>query len=740
MKIKGLILICILLFSVRNINAQTYKIHKADELYAHYAYPRAIKIYEQVAASDSANYHVAKRLAESYRLTGNFAESEKWYSKVVEKSEHEAWDLYYYAQVLKSNNKYKESDQWMHKFNQVQSEDSRGREHVLAKNYVDRLKANPNLYEIKLLETNSPYADFSPAYLEDKLVVVSAREEVKPKLTYSWNEQAFLDLYIGTINDQGDLTDMTRFSKRINTKYHEGPVSYLSKDSILFFTRNNYLTHKRKSKDNIIHLKIYTTVLNNGEWTEIQEFPYNNDEFSTGHPTVTSDGMRLYFASDRPGGFGGTDIYMCRKLVSGWSEPENLGNTVNTEGDEMFPYIHTTGTLFFASDGHTGLGGLDVFRAEPENDLFVSKVVNMGYPMNTRFDDFGLIVDMTGKTGYFSSNRENGVGDDDVYFVKFNTSALIIKGYVKNKNTLEPLAQATVELTGSGGAKIGTITTDETGFFTFTVENEKEYDLLAQKSSFNDDNKDIFTAPDKREELENIELLLEPHDIYTTIYDPKQIEEMLVSANELTLIGTVYDNETKKAITNSQITIKDEKTGDIRTLSSDAKGGYGLRIVSGNNYGLKAEKESYFAKSDILKTELAQTGEIRRDFYLDKIVLDKAIRIENIYYDFNKWNIRKDAAVELDKLVKILKDNPTMVIELGSHTDCRGTETYNRNLSYKRAKSAVEYIISQGIDKKRITAKGYGESMLTNICGDGMDCSEEEHQENRRTEFKVLSF
>jgi outer membrane protein OmpA-like peptidoglycan-associated protein len=373
------------------------------------------------------------------------------------------------------------------------------------------------------------------------------------------------------------------------------------------------------------NLKIFKATLVNGTWQNLEELPFNSDDYSVGHPALTPCCHTLYFVSDMPGGYGGTDIYRTDFVDGEWTEPVNLGPEVNTAGNEMFPYYAEDGALYFSSDAHNSMGGLDVFITYDNGDRWATPE-NLNYPINSFKDDFGFIINQEERTGFVSSSRAE---EDKIYAFKNVDPTFNLIGFAHIINTDTPVAGVTAELTNSETGSVVTATSDEKGHFKVPLDAESAYTILCKK-------KGVFARSDK--------------------------------------------------------------------LSTK---------------GLKYSQDFY------------------ADFAVEEIVIDKPIVLENIYYDFDKWDIRPDAAIELNKLVKLLQDNPTIHIEMGSHTDVRGSDTYNEVLSGKRAHAAVEYLISKGIDQERLTWKGYGESVLVNECSDGVECSEEKHQENRRTEFKV---
>jgi outer membrane protein OmpA-like peptidoglycan-associated protein len=463
---------------------------------------------------------------------------------------------------------------------------------------------------------------------------------------YGWTGNGYLHLFNADPVFMGNLYGTFKTPQLaadlFNQEYHDGPASFNLPNTEIFFNRTYVYRDKgKKGQDKIrTHLlKIFSSVKKKAKWTNPEPFFLNNNEYSVGHPALSRDGNILYFVSDMKGGYGGTDLYMCRRLQAGWGQPVNLGPVVNTSGNEMFPYMATSGDLYFASDGHAGFGGLDIFRTRMLGDSIWMKPENLYQPINSSFDDFSLCMAGDGRSGFFSSNRPGGQGSDDIYqFTRIlrkespPAPAMILSGRVRNKSTLEPVADATVFILDEGIGQVLTLKTDSSGFYSTSL-----------------------TLP-------------------------------------------------------YSLRIKAMKTGYISDCLS----------FSSNPGTSPGDKVS------------------PRDLLLDILQVNKVFALENIYYDLDKWNIRPDAQPALDHLVAVMKENPVS-IELASHTDSRASDAYNLELSQERAESAVRYIVLQGVNPARISAKGYGETRLVNACSNGVPCTEEEHQRNRRTEFRVVS-
>lgn len=500
------------------------------------------------------NDAIKKKLAECYRMLNDPKNTALWYESIMDNdSIIESDDKYYYAQALSSIGDYSKAKLWFAIYSEGAPGDKRSKKYAAHLDNLEHLYKDSSRFHLDTVNFNSETADFSPAYYKDGLVFVSGRSKRLTK--FKWNESAFFDLYLCAKDSSGNYTEPTAFNKKLNTRYHEGPLSFYNNGKSLVLTRNNFERgNLLKSSDGVTKLKMYfSSIDEDGKWSKSTPFQYNSGEYTVGHPTITEDGLTMYFISDMPGGYGGTDIYVSRYTGEEWGEPQNLGSEVNTEAKEMFPFLHNEDILYFASNGHGGLGGLDILKY----DLSSREVSNIGYPINSEKDDFGLIVNAAGNQGFMASNRNSPYGVDNIYRFEFLPSTNIYYDFAK-----------------------------------WAVRDKGPIELLA------------YARPN--------------------------------------FVITMY--------------------------------------------------------------------------------------------------IRDEEVMELDKLVKLLVNDATLVIELTSHTDSLGDDAFNLSLSEKRARLAKEYIISRGIEASRIIAKGYGETALVNKCSNGVECSEEEHRANRRTEFKVLKY
>jgi outer membrane protein OmpA-like peptidoglycan-associated protein len=523
-------------------------------------------------------------------------------------------------------------------------------------------------------------------------------------------------------------------AKTVSSLYHDGPASLSADEKTVYLTKSNIVVKKIKGVlVNVVNLKLYIlTKEADGKLSKPVSFPYNSDDYSLGHATVTKDGKRMYFVSDMPGGLGQTDLYLSENVNGQWQKPENLGQAINTEGREMFPYVHEDGTLFFSTDGRAGLGGLDLYFTVPAMDAYFEPQ-SLGYPINSNYDDFGFALNDDLKTGYFSSNRSGGKGKDDIYFfrAKEPLMGVTLSGIVFDESNKEKVNNAWVYLLDNNKLVI-----DST-----KVNDQAEYSFV-----INDPSKEYFVGA--KERVKYYDRLIPVGKLQTG--DNKKDVGLFPKYK---LIDQIVDAKTNTPVEGVKTTFIDKATNQPKTYTTDATGTF-TDIIRGKKPGdklqfsIKYEKEGYITveKNYDILLDINTVIDLKETMQKLEIGADiaKVIQINPIYFDLAKWNIRKDAAAELDKIVKVMQENPTMTIELGSHTDCRSTKAYNLSLSSKRAKSSAEYIVSKGIAKNRIVGKGYGESKLINGCEcEGKvvsTCSEDEHQANRRTEFLITKF
>ena len=609
-----------------------------DKEYNNLKYKEVIRDLSKLVKSGDNSPEVLAKLANAYYFNVEMEEAAKWYGELLAQELPLDFENYYrYAMALKAMGQYESANNYLKKFAILVPNDSRSIKYLDSPDYlttIDRLSGN---FTIENLDLNSRFSDFGTSFYKKGIVFASSRGEGK---LYKWNEQPFLDLFY--LEENGDSPK--RFSTTLNTKFHESSTSFTNDGKTIYFTRNNYINgKKRKSSDKVVGLKIYKATLNDdGNWTNVTSMPFNNDEYNVAHPALSLDNKKLYFASDMPGTRGKSDIFVVDVLEDGsYGEPTNLGDVINTEGRENFPYVSNNGTLYFSSDGHQGLGGLDIFYANLNTDI--EKIENLGKPINSSRDDFEFIIDEFTNTGYLTSNRYNGKGDDDIYKFEREICNQLVAGTVVDKNTNIVIPEANVIIYNDSKEKVYRFTTDVNGVFSYNTDCKKgTYRAVASKEGY------------------------EPEELTYTI-DP-----------EIRLDLALKLNLTPKAV-------------------------------------------------------IAQPAAVGVDLF-------ELLDLNPIYFDFDKSYIRPDAQIELQKVINYLKAYPSVNIDVQSHTDSRGRDAYNKALSQRRNVSTKNWIIEKGnVLRSRISGSGYGETQLVNQCSNGVKCSEEEHQANRRSMFIVTS-
>ncbi len=630
---------------------QNKQLVKADENFEALAYINARDIYLNVARQGYASENLFRKLADSFYFTGEPENSVEWYEKLVTnytenlKPEY----LFRYAQSLKSVERYADADTVMEKFNTLTGNDKRAKSFVSKRDYLNFIEKQSGKYDVFMLDINSEYSDYAPSFNHKNEIVFASSRGKKTKI-HEWNRMPFLDLFSSVIKENKVSNEKPiKLKGKINTKFHESSTSFSKDGTTVYFTRNNFTNNKLgKSKKGVVLLKLYKANFIKGKWSAIEELPFNSDNYSISHPALSPDGTKLYFASDMKGTRGKSDLFVVTILPGGkYGKPKNLGDAINTEGRETFPYISDSGRLYFASDGHVGLGGLDIFVAIKKGvDSF--DVFNIGKPVNSPKDDFTFVIDEENKVGYFASNRNGGKGNDDIYSFRqteklITTCKQYITGIITDNETNTIMVNVDVSLLDMDGKVLSTIKSDTKGAYRFEIRCDTQYIIRSSIDEHNP-NDTIFTS--------------------STIFEASH------------------------------------------TVPID------------------------FKKEKLLSTtsEAVKTG--------DNIVVP--LQLNSIFFDLDTEEIREDAIADLQKVITVMKLNPTLKIEVRSHTDSRSSYWYNKKLSVKRMRATVKYIIENGeINWRRIRGKAYGERKLINNCGNGVPCTEEEHQENRRSEFIV---
>lgn len=731
-----------------------------------------------------------------------------------------------YAQILGSLGRYSDSKFFWEKYTEFNENDKRGLQFVKLYSQMTPLTRNQASYKIDYVGINSGFPDFSPAYYKNGLVFVSGRKQSKMvKRVFSWDNSNFLDLFY--LEDQdllkteenntailgvgGDNTNplanqnnstvlgtdyytpktandaktightgseritgsleakelpsipTKSFSRKINSKYHEGPSVFYDNGNKIIFTRNappnsSNIWNKIKG-DEIARLRLFSAEKRGDDWGNVLELPFNNDAYSCGHPAITNDGKLLVFVSDKPGGFGGTDLYYSINSNGKWSDPINAGPKINTIGDEMFPFLDPVGNLYYATDGLPGLGSLDMFvvKINLESREVLSPVRNLGAPLNSQFDDFGIITDANRLVGYFSSNRKRGGSDDDIYkFIRigslYGCRDLVVS--VKDASTNLPIENLRFKYETVGRKDSDeNITTNSTGMAVICLEADQRFVFDFQKEGYKTQSVDFSNYDASDYESENMTVLLEPIKTIPPVVafkeKPSLREGRLVqkwtSSDHTTSFRAVITDGNGNPIAGARVRFINKCTGEVQEMTSRKDGTVEFKRDLECDYELVSVKDGFTISRDIIEKTIHKslfgkkvTKPISSNLFNTKLYkVGDVIKLENIYYTSDDYKLNTGAKRELTRLANTMLKYPDMAIEVISHTDTRGSAVANKLLSERRANEVLNFL-SKTIDKNRIRAIGKGESEPLNNCGDGVQCTEAEHGRNRRTEFKVL--
>lgn len=765
---------------------------RAKKLYGEYQYAKAAEIYEQLVDRKNPKLEHLEYLADCYRQMNKYEIAENWYVRVVEDEKSKPENLLRYAEVLKGNGKYVEAKKVFERYGEGTGRAEEVRGEILGCDSAIVWMANPTHHKLANQRSiNTALAEFSPLVWNDSVYYVS--ESAAPsgkavkKGTYGWTGNGFLGIAAAGRQSDGALEAFGKVDASFaKGSYHVGPIAADPVGKTLYVTRTYggkevKVERDGKKRYRTRNLELYIYTEQEGGWKEIP-FAYNKvSEYSVGHAALSPDGSILYFVSDMPGGQGGTDIWYCERTADGsWAQPVNAGPVVNSAGDEMFPSILADGTLYFSSDGWIGMGNLDIFRSAGEKGSW-EKPVNLGFPINSSADDFAFTVYSTEDytdLGYISSNRKDGAGNDDIYSFSYARAIpkLVLRGTAYDKVNGQPLPEVRASLQDGQGKLLARTTGGGLGTFFFEVEPDTDYSLLGVKQGYIDGRASTSTAGLKGGDTLDVAIYLDRlsegrifrlENIYYDL-DKSNIRPDAALVLD-TLVATLRDNPDLKIELSSHT---DSRASDSYNLALSQRRaqaavdylvkrgiarerliakGYGeTKLVNECADGVSCTEEQHQMNR---RTEFKVLSESSQVYADDGVLLDTLVqlqvreqdlvegstfRLEGIYFDFDKHNIRRDAALVLNGLTAIMREYPTLEIELSAHTDCRGSHAYNQSLSQRRAQSSVDYLVERGIAKGRMEAKGYGETRLVNRCSDGVACTSAEHQLNRRVEVKVL--
>lgn len=642
---KKILFLFSLLFCVTTGFSQQ-KLKKADKLFADLAYVDAAAAYEEyLEEKETPGIQTIMNVADAYYYTGNMPSALRWYTRLDQVVGNRMDDKYFnrYIQSMRAEDKHKRADELLKQRLEMKGDKKEIERFITQKKYLDSINATESEYSVNNLDINTNMADFGTAFYGNRIVYSSSKDTLRQSKVYSWNDQPFLELYIADRNaSDGSFFNEQKFIPDDQTPYHNATLTFTSDLKTMYYSANNVKKNDKlnNSSAGINNIEIIKGNIEGNKLVNAQGLPFNNTDYSVGHPALTKDGKWLFFVSDMPGGYGDTDVYVTEVYSDGkLGEPKNLGPEINTPGREMFPFVNDS-ILYFSSDGHYGLGGLDIFESKRTDDYEFSNPENLGKPVNSNLDDFSFIINEDEKYGYFSSSRNEGKGDDDIYYFtkKSIPCTQWVSGKVTNPKYSMGINMADIKAYDQYGDVIKTTQTDKDGIYKIEVPCDTTIKIEASKPNHTKADRELETSA-----------------------------------------------------------VREYETKDVNLEISDYE--------------------------DLVKKE-------------DNV---EKVAIEPIFFELNKWDITEQAAKELDKVVYILKNFPGMVIKIEAHTDSRGKDGYNLELSEKRAKSTYDYILSKGIEASKIeSVKGYGETQLRNKCTNGVQCSEEEHLFNRRSDFIIV--
>jgi outer membrane protein OmpA-like peptidoglycan-associated protein len=816
---------------------------KGDKAFNNFNFEEALYFYNVAYDAAPTDADVTRRIANTYRRMGQIAMSAEWYSKTIQQDASIPEDMLYYAEALKNLGEYDEAVHWYDMYNQLRPGDSRALSHLKDRFYYKDLFADTARYKMKKLAINNSNPVIGMTLFEDEQVLISAVNLEKNK---NIEESPFLDVYQCKLNDSHEFVQPKMLDKKVNSKYHDGPVFYSFAERKLYITRTNIKNGKPvRDKNGNVNLKLYAASFENGNWSSAQELKMNDDNFSTGHASISPDGQTMYFVSTKVDGFGGSDIYQCFKTTNGWSDPINLGPNINTAGNEMFPFIDQNGMLYFSSDGHAGLGGLDIFRSERKNEIWTS-AINMGAPVNSVMDDFALVYDSENDDGYFCSNR-GGKGDDDLYSYKHvNIERMTITGLIHAAQPEISLAGERIRIKNTNSGESSYQSLDEFERFEFTAGAGEKVEITFVNAEFFDPNKAVveYAVPNVIQDPfvnigeRKVNLIKIPmHNGRLSAMHNQTLAEAKTIRQELSTSVQEYSESEMEAQRKSMSTLE----GSINEYSHDFSDQSSLAFKEGNftneQYALKikqadlhfesgnyAEAKSHYISASAIEPkasypkdkinqiekilELERQREIVQsteshiangDTYFEKKQFDQAMNayqeagklqpdnkniiakinltskaianlkeealmtkseiadkrntefemaepfidlqameIGDVVFDFNKALIRKEDMPRLDQVVALMKQYPDTKLMIRAHCDSRGSLAYNQSLSMSRAMAVQGYLMQKGIRRERMTAQWFGEQRPLNGCIDNVPCEEDQHEINRRAEFKLI--
>lgn len=673
-----------------------------------------------MAEKNNSDVYSKQQIGECYLWLNDPISAEFWYTSLCKDPDVNPSLKLRLAQILCMNRKYKEALTILKSIEGKKTDSAKVKSQIKFIENIDYYLRDSLLYTLGNVESiNSTHSDFGVAYYKGNKIVFSSTRDfdlfIKHKTLSAPTEQESLtNLFVTEQNVAAGFSPVKLFkSEDLKTSFHDGPIVFYDNYSKAAFTRTNFVKNRGVEDANeSVNLKLYLAEIGSmGSLKNIKPLPFNNDGYSVGHASFNQRGDKIYFSSTHPMGFGGSDIYFSILQNGEWSEPVNLGSGVNTTGDELYPHLENDSTLFFTSNGHGGFGGMDIYISHYKRGKFTS-AHNLGYSVNSSHDDFALVTDSTGRVGFFSSNRPGGKGDDDIYL-------LIILKYFMQGQTREQANNSVIVpgtkilIKDDQGFLIDSTTSDEQGNFHIDLPYEKDMTITAQKEGYEILADIGFSTKGLHFGIDSLLIPMWKHALFAK--------------------GRIFSNETQSLLPGATVIRKDLTTNKTDTLVVSNTGEYTFLVIPNHKYQIEASKEGFITNGFNLNTHDLYQGELLNDIVLEEVYIEKAVPL----FDLNKSTIRPEAFASLDKIVRTLKKYSSTTLNIGAHADSRGTKEYNQRLSAKRAETVVQYFVSKGIARSRIEAQAFGEELILNRCSDGVECSEEDHSQNRRVEIKV---
>ena len=671
--------------------AQKLSVRSGDREFDDFNYKKAVEYYEYALKHDSDNAYVLRRLAQSYHKMNQIDKATEYFESLIENENKEDSDLILLGDFLKERGRYGQAKLVYLQYLEKYPDDKDVQKEVENVTKFEKETLKDLICELSPSPFNSIYTDFSPTYYKENMIFSSGRQSKDFRGDkYDWNGEFFLDLFLYD-NTKEAKNQIVRFGNSIGTKFHEGAICFSSDYKKMFFTRSNYFKGKlKRDKNGVNNLKIFIAEEKKGRWKVGAEFPYNSDDYSVGHPSLSEDGKVLYFVSDMPGGFGGTDLYRSNLIDGEWTEPENLGANVNTKGDEMFPFFNSRNSLFFSSNGHAGKGGLDLYVVNTYGRGF--KPGHLGSPMNSSADDFSFVMHPDGRVGHFASNRLGGLGEDDIYsfeIEKDNRVNLVIRDSLNEKN----IVPDQISLIKPQGVEVKY--NDEKKHYSFDIKGEQAYQILVEKRGFYPVDTVLYSH------------ILDPE---MTHYFKMKKDKDMQSTQVNFVTKDFYSGE---LLVPDILQIIEPEIMDLHPKLG--LGNYTVELDNNKNYRVFAKKDGYYALdfsffcSDSLANvthELAMRlmpeEEIEKEFLPEELA--------TVYFDYDKSDVKAEAFDNINEVVDLLKENDKLMVTLVARADSRGTSEYNNALAFRRAAATRKFFIKEGIDINRVVILALGES------------------------------